>query len=184
MKEILKFKKINELKKVYRSNSVGTRKESSAEHTWSSLMLADYFFPKISQKVDKLKVYELLMYHDLVEIESGDFALSPDIEELNKKEIELKGAKVLSKKLTKYQSNKFLNLFMEFEDNLTIEAKFATAIDKFDAIIQELDYKEDWKGWKKEFLQNKKEIFFKDFPIINREFHKILNYLEKENYFH
>ena len=29
-------------------------------------MLADYFLSKISIKIDRLKVYELLMFHDVV----------------------------------------------------------------------------------------------------------------------
>ena len=43
MEEIHKLRKIYALKDVARDAQVGNRKESSAEHTWSTLMLADYF---------------------------------------------------------------------------------------------------------------------------------------------
>ena len=75
IEDILKLKRINKLKFVERRNSVGERKESPAEHSWSCLIIADYFIDKIKQKLDKLKVYNLLIYHDLVEIESGDIPI-------------------------------------------------------------------------------------------------------------
>jgi len=183
MNDILKFTKFNELKKVYRSTSVENRNESSAEHTWSSLMLADYFLSKINKKIDRLKVYELLMFHDVVEIESGDFPLNPNNHIHNKKEFELKAAKVLKEKLPQTQGDRFFDLFLEFEENKTDESKFANAIDKFDAIIHEIDYKSDWKGWSKEFLLEKKESFFINFPEMKKDFHKVLDYMELEGYF-
>ena len=183
MDEILRFSKFNELKKIYRTSSVENRKESSAEHTWSSLLLADYFLLKIDLKIDKLKVYELIMYHDVVEIESGDFPLGPGVCRKNKTKIELEAAKVLMEKLPNGQKDKFFQLFLEFEENKTLEARFANAIDKLDVMIHELDYKIDWKGWSKKFVIDKKEKFFDDFPIMKRDFHKLLDYLEKEGYF-
>jgi len=183
MEDILKFTKFNQLKKVYRMNSVGKRKESSAEHSWSALMLADFFLNKIDKKIDRLKVYELLLYHDVVEIDSGDFPIKSKELALNKKEIELKSAKKLKAQLPKSQASKFFNLFLEFEENKTTESKFANAIDKFDAIIHEIDYKADWKGWSRQFLIDKKEKFFLDFPEINKLFHELLDYLEKKGYF-
>lgn len=183
MDEILKFNKFNKLKQVYRMNSVEDRKESSAEHSWSTLMLADYFLDKITQKIDRLKVYEIIMYHDVVEIESGDIALDPNNHVPDRKEIELKATEKLKEKLPKNQAEKFFKLFLEFEEQKTIESRFANAIDKFDAIVQEIDYKTDWKGWSRDFLQDKKEKFFLEFPEINKEFQKVLNYLDTNGYF-
>lgn len=184
MKEILKFKEFNKLKKIYRMNSVGNRKESSAEHTWSSLILADYFLEKINLKINRLKIYEILIYHDVVEIQAGDTPLSPyQNNNQNKAEIELKAAKILKNKLPKLQAEKFYKLFLEFEEQKTIEARFAVAIDKLDAVIQEIDYKKDWKGWNKKFLLQKKEKYFIEFKEIHKEFLKIVKYLEKEGYF-
>jgi len=37
MEELMKIRKFYELKKVYRQNSVGRRKESSAEHTYEKI---------------------------------------------------------------------------------------------------------------------------------------------------
>ncbi|MBU4502714.1 MAG: HD domain-containing protein, partial [Nanoarchaeota archaeon] len=97
MKDIMRFKKFNELKKIYRACSVEGRKESSAEHSWSCLMLADYFLTLMDTELDRVKVYELLMYHDLIEIYSGDTALDPSINRKGKQEREFKAMDKLKK---------------------------------------------------------------------------------------
>jgi len=78
--EISRYKILNKLKTVYRFNTAGDRHESSAEHSWGALMLADFYLTKMQSDgiktdktdkvvIDRLKVYELLMYHDVVEID-------------------------------------------------------------------------------------------------------------------
>src|SRR3989338_4306660 len=85
MDDLQKVRTIYKLKNIERANSVGKRKESSAEHSWSCLILADYFLSKTDIKLNRLKVYELLMYHDLVEIEAGDSNLI-DVEKRKQKQ--------------------------------------------------------------------------------------------------
>ncbi|MCG2718433.1 MAG: HD domain-containing protein [Nanoarchaeota archaeon] len=183
MKDIMRFKKFNELKKIYRACSVEGRKESSAEHSWSCLMLADYFLTLMDTELDRVKVYELLMYHDLIEIYSGDTALDPSINRKGKQEREFKAMDKLKKDIPKSLKDKFIALFKEFENLKTKEAKFARAIDQLDAIIQEIDYKEDWKGWSREFLIEKKIKFFDEFTEVREMFMKLVDYLEKKGYF-
>jgi len=183
MEEITKLRKLYGLKKVYRSNSVENRKESSAEHSWSCLILADYFLNITELKLNRLKVYELLMYHDVVEIEAGDTPLHKEQERKDQKERELKALNKLKNEIPKELKAKFVNLVNEFEENNTKEAKFAQAIDKLDAEIHELDYKEDWKNWTEEFLKEEKEKYFKEFPKIKQAFEKITNYLKENGYF-
>jgi putative hydrolase of HD superfamily len=183
MNDIFGFRIINKLKSVYRWNSVDKRRESSAEHSWGCLMLADYFFDSFTHKMDKLKVYELLIYHDLVEIESGDSVLHPDMQHHNKKEKEFLAAKKLKEKLPKQLQEKFWTFFTEFEEQKTTEAKFARAIDALEAEIHELDYKEDWKDWTEEFLRSSKEKYFKDFPELKNAFEEITTFVRKNNYF-
>ncbi len=183
MEDIHKFRIFNKLKTVYRFNSVGNRKESSAEHTWSCLILADFFLSKTNYNLDRLKVYELLMYHDVVEIEAGDSPLHPDIKRLDKFEKENKAITLLNETLPVPLNKKFVGLFSEFEEQKTPESKFAKAIDLLDAEIHELDHKKDWKGWSKEFLVDKKLKFFEEFPELKKVFYEILDYLIKNNYF-
>ena len=172
--DIQKLRIINKLKTTYRFSTVENRKESTAEHTWSAMIWADFFLTNTNTKLDRVKVYELLMYHDVAEIYAGDTPLHPEIKQTNKKEKELNAAQQLQKELPTPINNKFFSLFQEFEERKTPEAKFAKAIDALDAEIHELDYKEDWKGWTKEFLIEKKSHLFEEFP----ELKKILDLIE------
>ena len=184
MDQIHKFRVFNKLKSVYRFTSVDGRKESVAEHSWSCLVLADFFLSQMKIRLDRVKIYELLMYHDVVEIETGDVPLHPEVESKGKKEKEMEAMLVLKEKIPDVLSQKFVDLFQEFEDNKTKEAKFARAIDQLDAEIQELDHKEDWKGWTREFVLEKKGKFFNEFPELKKAFDSVLDYLTENNYFH
>ena len=178
--ELLAFGHINRLKSVQRASSVDERKESAAEHTWSSMMLADFFFDKV-QPLDRLKVFELLLYHDVAEIQAGDTPLAPKAHDDTKEAREEKAAQCLKEKLP--MGDRFFDLFNEYEALQTPEAKFACAINKLDVIIQEIDYKTDWKGWSKQFLLEKKLPFMEPFPALKDALLVLVDYLEKEGYF-
>ena len=180
---INKLRKLYQLKNVERANSVGNRKESPAEHSWSSLILADYFLTIMNSDLDRLKVYELLMYHDVVEVVSGDTNLLNEEERREKEKVEAKAAYKLKKDLPEVIQNKFITLFEEFEEQKTKEARFAKAVEYLDAEIHELDYKEDWKGWTEEFLRKKKEHLFKEFPTMAEVFEKTTQYAKENGYF-
>ncbi len=171
------------LKNVDRTSSVKERPESSAEHSWSCLILADHFMQKINLKLDRLKVFELLLYHDVVEIEAGDICISKEEERKNKRERELKAMEKLKEEMPPLLKEKFVSLYLEFEEMKTLEAKFAQSIDKLDAEIQELDYQGDWKGWTEEFLRKKKEPYFKEFPEIREIFEEATKIARKNGYF-
>jgi len=184
MENIIKIKKLYALKNIDRANSVKNRKESSAEHSWSCLILADYFLSKIKQKLDRVKVYELLMYHDTVEIEAEDSPLNPEKERTGQHEKEAVAMEKLSREIPDPKfGKKIKEFFHEFEENKTPEAKFANAIDKLDAIIQEIDYKKDWKGWSETFLRKEKEKYFEEFPEIKEAFDQIMAEMTKQGYF-
>ncbi len=183
MENINRLRKFYQLKNVYRANSVSGRKESSAEHSWSCLILADYFLSKMKEELDRIKVYELLMYHDVVEIEAGDVCLLDENSRKSKKEKELQALHILKEHIPKILKEKFVALFQEFEGEKTREAKFAKAIDALDAQIHEMDYKEDWKGWTEEFLRKKRRYLFEEFPELKEAFEKQMKFLRKEGYF-
>jgi len=183
MNSINKLRKIYHLKHVERMNSVLKRKESSAEHSWSCLILADYFLSQMNEDIDRLKVYELLMYHDVIEIEAGDIPIHHVEERKNKKEKEQKAFVKIKENFPEELKEKFSKLFEEFEEQKTKEAKFARAVDRLDALIHEMDYKVDWKEWTEEMVRRFYQEEIKDFPIIKEAFEKILKYVVKEGYY-
>ena len=79
--------------------------------------------------------------------------------------------------------DKFVQLFKEFEDGNTSEAKFCKAIDALDAVIHEMDYKSDWKGWTEEFLREKKGPLFEEFPKMKALFEESLKFAREGGYF-
>ncbi|MBU1975023.1 MAG: HD domain-containing protein [Nanoarchaeota archaeon] len=171
------------LKQVYRENSVADRKESSAEHTWSAMILADYFLTKGQYKLDKLKVYDLLLYHDLVEIETGDIGIHREEARKDKDAQEDKAAKKLSKDIPLVLQAKYLSLHTEFAEQKTSEAKFAKAIDHLDAQIHELDNKDDWKGWTEEKTRELLEKYYPDFPDLKQIFEAFMDYAREHDFF-
>lgn len=184
MESINKLRKFYHLKNVERACSVGKRKESSAEHSWSCLILADYFLNQMEdQKIDRLKVYELLLYHDVVEIETGDIGITEIEKRKGKKESEKKAVQKLKSEFPQLIGEKFSRLFNEFEEMETKEAKFAQAIDKLDAQIHELDYKDDWKGWTEEMLREFFEKSISEFKELKEVFEKLIIYVKEQGYF-
>src|SRR3989344_1132663 len=183
MDDLLKIRTIYKLKSVYRFNSQENRKESSAEHSWSAAMLADYILTKTNLKINRLKVYELLLYHDVVEIEAGDIPIHHEDKRKNKKENEAKAVKILRPQLPKEVAIKLEKLYNEFEENKTPESKFAHAIDTLDATIHELDYKKDWKGWNESMLRKYNEQYVSAFPETKEFFEELVKFVKKNSYF-
>ena len=183
MHDILRFRKLYELKKIYRHNSVEGRKESVAEHVWSALMLADYILTTSHLTLNRLRIYELLMYHDIVEIEAGDIPIHHEERRKNKQENEKKALAKLMKDLPKEIAEKLSILFDEFEQQKSPEAQFARAIDKLDATLHELDYKKDWEGWNEEMLRKYNEKATSAFPQTKALFEQLVSYAKKNNYF-
>ncbi|MBI4151940.1 HD domain-containing protein [Candidatus Woesearchaeota archaeon] len=183
MKDLANIRKFYQLKHVERAGPVGQRKESSAEHSWSSLILADYFLSIVSEKLDRMKVYELLMYHDVVEIECGDIPIHHVKERENKKKDEMIAAHVLKEHIPVLLKDKFIRLFEEFEAQETREAQFAKAIDAFDALVHFLDYKEYWKGWTEEMVRKFHGVKMNSFPEVKASFEETLAFCRENGYF-
>lgn len=181
--ELNKVRTLLKLKEVNRYGVVKDRQESSAEHSWSCMVLADYFLEKYGYDIDRTKVMDLLLYHDLVEIESGDTYFLGDS---HKKEIkEEAGFKRLLTKIPPSLEEKYSKLHIEFIDNKTPEAKFAHAVDKLEALIHFLDYKELWlkEGYDEKLIRKMKEPPLKDFPELQRFLEDIIDFLKKNKFF-
>jgi len=196
-KDFLKIQELYKLKEVARNTSnfyysqrediQYERKETTAEHVFSSLKLADYFLSteKEFENLDRLKVYELLMYHDDIEIDTEEISISERDKRKNKENIELKALPKLANKYPKKLKNKLLKMDNEFRELKTQEFKFAHAIDKMDALIHELKYPQDWapKGFDE---KNVKEWFQPSFEYSStflKYFKQIIEYLKKNVHF-
>ncbi len=132
IKEIDKLKYIERKTRLFGSN----RHENDAEHSWHLCMMALVLAGHSNESIDILKVLKMLLIHDIVEIDAGDTFLFDQTKDHVNTEEELVAAKRIFGMLPKEQAEAFLALWMEFEEALTPEAKFAKAMDRFEPMLQ------------------------------------------------
>ena len=112
-----------------------------------------------------------------------DNPLSPQNSQKRYPEEELNAVPKLLSDIPKFYAPKISALLKEFVNLDSIEARFAKAIDAFDAVLQEIKYKRDWKGWSKDFLISRKEPLFKQFSMIRKDFIELVDFLDEQGYF-
>ena len=106
--------------------------ESVAAHSWGMSVLAMHLCP---DELDKMRVLEMCLVHDLPEVEVGD--LTPHDDTSTKSEDE----HLAMQRLAPH----WLGLFEEYEAGLTEEAKFVKYLDKLDMALMARIY-EDSQG--------------------------------------
>jgi len=181
MKEKDKLYTFYKLKEVERTSKVKERQESTAEHTYSCIMLAKYFLKKHST-LNGEKVIQMLLYHDLGEIYAGDTFVLENKKRAQKLEEENKAMKKLAKEVPKELVQEMKNAWKEYSENKTKEAKFCQAIDALDGVIHVIKQPEEWKkyGFTEEKLRQYKEPSLEEFPEILKFFNKMVEELKKE----
>lgn len=116
------------------------RRESVAEHTWRVSLMAMLIEPYLNQAVDSARLLKMIIVHDLVEAEATDI---PAFDTMNNAELkkqkqlnEIKAIERIRDTLQGSLGEDVYNLWMEFEQKETFEAKVANALDKLEAQIQ------------------------------------------------
>lgn len=131
--EKLKF----ELRHSYLSNG---RQESVAEHTWRMSLLAVLIEPLVSEPIDMAKMLKMIIIHDLVEAEARDVSAldvlrNPDIR-IQKELNEQRAIENLRRNLQDTNGQEIFDLWYEFEEKKSFEAKIANALDKLEVQLQ------------------------------------------------
>lgn len=195
--DFLKIIKVYELKEVSRSSTNAyhcdkenidyVRRETTAEHVYSGIRLADYFLSteKEFAELDRLKIYELFMYHDDIEIETKDVGIAEREKRKNKEVSEIEALPALSAKYPFVMQEKLLSMDGEFRQGKTLEAKFAKAIDKMDALIHELKYPKDWgpKGFDEKNVRAWFQTDLEYSPTFLEYFENVVGFLKENRYF-
>jgi putative hydrolases of HD superfamily len=131
--EKLKF----ELRHSWLSNG---RQESVAEHTWRVSLMAILIQPYLTKKVNTSRLLKMIIIHDLVEAEAGDIPAFDTMDNHAAKEKktlnEIKSIEKIRDTLGDPLGNELYNLWFEFENKETYEAKVANALDKLEVQIQ------------------------------------------------
>lgn len=132
IKEIDKLKFIQRKTRLFNSE----RCENDAEHSWHLAMMTLVLAEHANQSIDVLKVLKMVLIHDIVEIDAGDTFIYDTNKNHDNTEEELAAAKRIFGILPEEQAKEFIGIWMEFEDGLTNEAKFARSMDRFQPLLQ------------------------------------------------
>jgi putative hydrolase of HD superfamily len=133
MEDIIRFIiEVDQLKGVERKvRPVGlTRYENPAEHSWQlgvlALCLADY--AETGTNINR--AIRMLLVHDIGEIDAGDAFVFKQGGWEEQKAAELAAVQRIFGWLREPLATEFLGLWREFESSLTLEARFANAVDR------------------------------------------------------
>jgi len=115
------------------------QRESVADHTWRLSLILMLVAPKLELKIDLLKTLKMTIIHDIVEIEAKDI---PVLEQINdntlsfKKEKDEKTAIQNIKNRLGNDGQEIFDIWNEFEDAKTNEAKLIKVLDKLEGQLQ------------------------------------------------
>jgi len=132
IKEIDKIKYIQRRTKLFNSE----RRENDAEHSWHLAMMAWVLSEHANEKLDILKVIKMVLIHDIVEIDAGDTFIYDQNKDHDNTADELKAAHRIFGILPQKQASEFIQLWTEFEDGITDEAKYARSMDRLEPLLQ------------------------------------------------
>ncbi|GLS91422.1 phosphohydrolase [Psychromonas marina] len=133
---------LDRLKGIYRQTTVKSdndRYENSAEHSWQISLAAHVLQKYAVEDVNITRVMNMLLIHDIVEIDAGDlFAFSAEQDHAAQEEKEMAAAERIFGLLPEKQCQQFKSLWVEFENAQTIDARFAKAMDRILPLLQNM----------------------------------------------
>ena len=162
--------------------------ESVAEHIYALHILADYFLPleDPQKEIDWIKIHDMLQYHDIDEIETGDTIGYLKTDE--QRALEAKAALRVIKNFPEHMQAMIKDTIDEYEAQESREANFAKALDRIEPLFQL------YNGNGKKILKLQqttreqsvgiKKPYIKPFPLMFRFYEVIEATMEKEGYFH
>jgi putative hydrolase of HD superfamily len=122
-----------------RSHLVGEdRKEDDAQHQWHFAVMALILAEHAAEPIDVGRVVAMGLLHDVVEIDAGDVFVYDESARAEKAVRELAAAERIFNLLPPDQARYVRDLWDEFEARETPEARFAAAIDRTQALLQNL----------------------------------------------
>lgn len=138
---------MDRLKQVIRRSPLadGSRLENSAEHSWHVALMAVVLADYAAEPVDIAHVVQMLLVHDIVEIDAGDTYAYDANGNNDKTEREQRAADRLFGLLPDDQGTAIRTLWEEFEERRTPEARFANALDRLIPLLH--NYLNEGRVW-------------------------------------
>lgn len=146
--QITFVRELDKLKRVQRQTWLTdtSRQENSAEHSWHiavmAMVLAEY---APGDDLDIGRVIQMLLIHDIVEIDAGDTFCYDRAAVAYQAAHEKRAAERLFGLLPQHLADRFRNLWEEFEARETPEALLANSLDRLQPILN--NYHSGGKSW-------------------------------------
>ena len=131
----------DKLKSTLRATTLcdGSRRENSGEHSWHIALYAMVLAEHATRPVNIHRVIQMLLIHDIVEIDAGDNPIHGDHDPAEMAAIEQAAADRIFGLLPPDQASAFRTLWEEFEAAETDDAIFAKSIDRVQPVIANLE---------------------------------------------
>lgn len=132
IREIDKIKYIRRRTKLFGSD----RNENDAEHSWHLAVMAMVLSGYSNAEIDLPKVIKMVLIHDIVEIDAGDTFIYDQNKNHENTEEETRAAQRIFSILPEKQAKEFIEIWNEFEEGVSNEAKFAKSMDRLEPLLQ------------------------------------------------
>jgi putative hydrolase of HD superfamily len=141
---------VDRLKEIFRQTVLinSRRAENDAEHSWHLCLIVITLAEHANwPRLNVLRVLQMLILHDLVEIDAGDTFAYDTLAMAGQHDREAVAAGRIFGLLPADQALEFRALWDEFEARQTPEAKFAAAVDRFQPML--LNCRTEGAAWQK-----------------------------------
>lgn len=128
------------------------RCESVAEHSFGAAILALWLARAYRPELDLCKVVQLTLMHDFGEIYAGDIIPTDGVSEDEKSRREAASVQQVFSKLPGGQT--WIEVWREFEEGTTAEARFVRQIDRLEMGLQAVVYARQGLGEMSEFINS------------------------------
>lgn len=155
---------IDRLKSVVRRTILldRSRRENSAEHSWHLALMALVLSEYASEPIDPLRVLQMVLVHDIVEIDAGDTYCYDEAANEGKLEREERAAERLFALLPEDQGAPMRSLWQEFEVGESADARFAAALDRLQPLLH--NYHTEGQAWRENGVV-KRQVIDRNSPI-------------------
>ncbi|MEM9336310.1 MAG: HD domain-containing protein [Patescibacteria group bacterium] len=190
LEEVAKLQYLYGLKNEIRWDSSRTEEvntESVGEHIYGMIVIANYFLLLENPQGDWdiKRIYDMIAWHDIDEIETGDTLGWKKTQKVRDEEIN--AMKRVIANAPHHLQNSMVTAIEEYEAQVTPESRFTRAIDKIESTIE--IFNENGKfvllrnQTKLEHHRACKDKYFVDFPIIHHVNEVITQQMIKNGYF-
>ncbi|EKE27127.1 MAG: hypothetical protein ACD_4C00032G0005, partial [uncultured bacterium (gcode 4)] len=120
------------------NTSTFIKKESIADHVWKATVMVFLVYKNMDLKLDLLKILKIALVHDLVEAIAGDtdyhLVYTWQVSKEEKYQNELKSINEIIAILPEKSWKEIYDLWIEYENWDTEEAKFVKLVEKIESI--------------------------------------------------